>query len=40
MEMGTNVLMLDMLQELQFTVRALAQYWRAEGLHDLLDRHG
>ena len=38
-EMETNVLVLNMLQELQFTVGALAQYRRAEGLHDLLDRH-
>lgn len=34
----TDVLMLDMLEELELAISALAQYWGAEGLHDLLDR--
>lgn len=29
-----------MLQEFELPVCTLAQHWRAEGLHDLLDRHG
>ena len=33
------IFMLEMLQKLQLSVCSLGQDWRAEGLHDLLDRH-
>ena len=32
--------MLDVLQEFEFAIGALAEDWGAEGLHDLLDSHG
>ena len=35
----THILMLQMLQQLQFTICSFRQDWRAERLHDLLDRH-
>ena len=34
------ILVLDVFQKLQLPVRALCEYWGAEGLHDLLDRDG
>lgn len=37
--MGSHILMLEMLQQLQLTVRALRQDRSAEGLHNLLDRN-
>lgn len=37
--MDSHILMLKMLQQLQFTVRPLRQYRSAEGLHNLLDRN-
>ena len=36
----TNVLMAKMLEEFQFTICALGEDRRAEGLHDLLDGNG
>lgn len=36
----THILVPEMLEELQFSVRALRQDWGAEGLHDLLDGNG
>lgn len=36
---STYVLMLQVLQELQFTIRSFRQDRRAEGFHDLLDRN-
>lgn len=38
--MAAHVLMLYVLQELEFSVGALAEDRGAEGLHDLLYRHG
>lgn len=35
-----DVFMANMLEQLQFSVRALRQHRRAEGLHHLLDGHG
>lgn len=35
-----HILVLEVLQQFQFTVSALGQDWRRERLHDLLDRHG
>lgn len=35
----TYILMLQMLQQLQFSVCSLGEYRCAEGLHDLLDRN-
>ncbi len=32
--------MLDVLQEFEFAIGALAEDWGGEGLHDLLDRDG
>lgn len=36
----TDILVLEMLQELQFSVSPFAENGGAEGLHDLLYRHG
>jgi len=36
---GTDILVSEMLQQLEFSVRALGQDRGAEGLHDLLDGH-
>ena len=33
------VLVLEMLQQLELTVCTLGEHWRAERLHNLLDRH-
>ena len=40
MECPTYVLVSEMLQELQFPICPLRQDRRAEGFHDLFDRHG
>ena len=37
---GTDVLVLDVLEELELAVSALREDGGVEGLHDLLDRHG
>jgi len=34
---ATDILVLQVLQELQFAICSLGEDWRAEGLHDLLD---
>ena len=36
--MTTHVLMLDVLEQLEFTIGALGEDGRRKGLHDLLDR--
>ena len=36
---GTDILVFEVLQQLQLSVRALGEDWSAEGLHDLLDGH-
>lgn len=38
--MKAYVLVAQMLEQLQFTVRSFGQHRGAERLHDLLDRHG
>jgi hypothetical protein len=35
----TNILVLEMLEQLQLSVCTLRQHRRAKGLHDLLDRN-
>jgi hypothetical protein len=37
--MGTHVFVLDVFEELEFTICAFAQYRGAEWFHDFLDRH-
>jgi len=37
-EVTTHVLMLDVLEQLEFTIGALGKDGRRKGLHDLLDR--
>jgi hypothetical protein len=36
---GTHIFVLNVFEELEFTVRAFAQYRGAERFHNLLDRH-
>jgi hypothetical protein len=37
---GTHVLVLEMLEQFEFSICALGEHRRAERLHDLFDGHG